>query len=162
MLLSTSTWASCSHGSPYCHEDLHWRAAKNSVVGCCLGSGRKVILAFSSVNFQKYPKTALRKPFFMNLESQDPQAARYSCREVSLWRGKAGPMIVPTFLMATEMSWRRSPELQTATRTPERDVSKRLIWRFTKIRGTLLGVLVIRTIVFWGLYWGPLFWETTI
>ena len=28
---------------------------------------------------------------------------------------------------------------------------------FPKIRGTLLGVLIIRIIVFWGLYWGPLF-----
>ena len=27
---------------------------------------------------------------------------------------------------------------------------------FPKIRGTLLGVPIIRTIVFWGLYWGPL------
>ena len=30
------------------------------------------------------------------------------------------------------------------------------IWGFPKIRGTLLGVPIIRTIVFWGLYWGPL------
>ena len=29
-----------------------------------------------------------------------------------------------------------------------------IIWDFPKIRGTLLGVPVIRTIVFWGLYWG--------
>ena len=27
-------------------------------------------------------------------------------------------------------------------------------WGFGKIRGTLLGVPIIRTIVFWGLYWG--------
>ena len=34
---------------------------------------------------------------------------------------------------------------------------------FPKIRGTFLGVPIIRTIVFWGLYWGSLiFWETTI
>ena len=26
---------------------------------------------------------------------------------------------------------------------------------FPKIRGTILGVPIIRTIVFWGLYWGP-------
>ena len=26
---------------------------------------------------------------------------------------------------------------------------------FPKIRGTVLGVPIIRTIVFWGLYWGP-------
>ena len=30
------------------------------------------------------------------------------------------------------------------------------IWGFPKIRGTLLGVPIRRTIVFWGLYWGPL------
>ena len=29
------------------------------------------------------------------------------------------------------------------------------IWGFAKIRGTILGVPVIRIIVFWGLYWGP-------
>ena len=28
------------------------------------------------------------------------------------------------------------------------------IWRFPKIRGTILGVPIIMTIVFWGLYWG--------
>ena len=31
-----------------------------------------------------------------------------------------------------------------------------LIWGFPKIRGTLMGVPIIGTIVFWGLYWGPL------
>ena len=30
------------------------------------------------------------------------------------------------------------------------------IWGLPKIRGTILGVPIIRTIVFWGLYWGPL------
>ena len=30
------------------------------------------------------------------------------------------------------------------------------IWKFTKIRGTFLGVPIVRTIVYWGLYWGPL------
>ena len=29
-------------------------------------------------------------------------------------------------------------------------------WGFPKIRGTFLGVPIIRSIVFWGLYWGPL------
>ena len=33
---------------------------------------------------------------------------------------------------------------------------------FPKIRGTFLGVHIIRAIVYLGLYWGPLFWETTI
>ena len=31
----------------------------------------------------------------------------------------------------------------------------RVIWEFHKIRGTFLGVPIIRIIVFWGLYWGP-------
>ena len=30
------------------------------------------------------------------------------------------------------------------------------IWGFPKITGTLLGVPIIRTIIFWGLYWGSL------
>ena len=30
------------------------------------------------------------------------------------------------------------------------------IWGFPKIRGTILGVPITRTIVFWGLHWGPL------
>ena len=30
-----------------------------------------------------------------------------------------------------------------------------LIWGFPTIRGTLLEAPIIRTIVFWGLYWGP-------
>ena len=30
------------------------------------------------------------------------------------------------------------------------------IWGFPKIRGTLLGVTIIRLVVFWGLFWGPL------
>ena len=33
---------------------------------------------------------------------------------------------------------------------------QRNIWGFPKIRGILLGVPIIRTIVFWGLYWGSL------
>ena len=31
-----------------------------------------------------------------------------------------------------------------------------IMWGFPKIRGTISGVPIIRTIVFWGLYWGPL------
>ena len=42
-------------------------------------------------------------------------------------------------------------------RTEGRDpYSNPYIWGFPKIRGTLLGVPIIRTIVVWGLYWGPL------
>ena len=33
---------------------------------------------------------------------------------------------------------------------------KGYIWECLKIEGTFLGVPIIRTIVFWGLYWGPL------
>ena len=29
------------------------------------------------------------------------------------------------------------------------------MWGFLKIRGTLLGVPIIRTIIYWGLYWVP-------
>ena len=36
------------------------------------------------------------------------------------------------------------------------------MWGFPKIRGTLLGVPIIRTIAHWDLYWVPLFWETTM
>ena len=41
-------------------------------------------------------------------------------------------------------------------RTKSLDVSEMFIGGFPKIRGTILGVPIIRTIVFWGLYWGPL------
>ena len=34
-------------------------------------------------------------------------------------------------------------------------VTNNEIWGFLKIRGTIVGVLIIRTIVYWGLYWGP-------
>ena len=33
---------------------------------------------------------------------------------------------------------------------------------FPKIRSSIMGVPIIRIIVFGGLYWGPLFWETPI
>ena len=42
-----------------------------------------------------------------------------------------------------------------------RDVAGHTKWGFPKIRGTFLGVPIIRTIIYWGLYWGTLFWETT-
>ena len=34
--------------------------------------------------------------------------------------------------------------------------SCRPIWGFPKIKGTFLGVPIVRTIVYWGLYWGTL------
>ena len=30
-----------------------------------------------------------------------------------------------------------------------------IIWEFPKIWGTLLGVPILRILVYWGLYWGP-------
>ena len=33
------------------------------------------------------------------------------------------------------------------------------MWEFPKIRGTFLGVPIIRNIVYWGLHWGPLFYK---
>ena len=33
---------------------------------------------------------------------------------------------------------------------------------FPRTRGTILGVFIIRLLVFGGLYWGALFWEATI
>ena len=41
-------------------------------------------------------------------------------------------------------------------------MSKHHISGFPKIRGTFLRIPIIRIIVFGGLYWGPLFRETTI
>ena len=35
-------------------------------------------------------------------------------------------------------------------------IARLVIWGFPKIRGTILGVPIMRIIVFWGLYWGPL------
>ena len=37
----------------------------------------------------------------------------------------------------------------------EKEIGGGVIWVFPKIRGTFLGVPIIRTIAFWGLYWGP-------
>ena len=37
---------------------------------------------------------------------------------------------------------------------PSRIISKS-VWEFPKIRGTILGVPILRIILFWGLYWGP-------
>ena len=35
------------------------------------------------------------------------------------------------------------------------NLPKCVIWGFPKIRGTFLGVPIIRIIVYWGVYWGP-------
>ena len=55
-----------------------------------------------------------------------------------------------------------NPQVERGTRINERTervAAKdfvRITWGFPKIRGTFLGVPIIRTIVYWGLYWGPL------
>ena len=55
----------------------------------------------------------------------------------------------------------QAPEKKNGQR-PGREMSQGdfqislVTWRFPKSRGTFLGVPIIRTIVFWGLYWGPL------
>ena len=33
------------------------------------------------------------------------------------------------------------------------------IWQFAKLKGPLLGVLRIRIVVYWGLFWSPCFWK---
>ena len=42
------------------------------------------------------------------------------------------------------------------TQNKTNDFETGTIWGFPKIRGTFVGVPIIRIIVFWGLYWGPL------
>ena len=51
----------------------------------------------------------------------------------------------------------RLPIKEPPETAPERCRRVRLacIWGFPKIRGTCLGVPIIRIIVYWGLYWGP-------
>ena len=44
--------------------------------------------------------------------------------------------------------------LDRASKLVKKDLG--YLWGFPKIRGTFLGVPIIRTIVFRGLYWGPL------
>ena len=48
-----------------------------------------------------------------------------------------------------------------AVRIPQHTVVVE-IWEFPKTRATILGVPIRRTIIFWGLYLGPLFSENTI
>ena len=48
-------------------------------------------------------------------------------------------------------------------RRKERIVMHNFIWGLPKVRGTFLGIHIIRAIVFGGVYIGvPLFWDTTI
>ena len=41
------------------------------------------------------------------------------------------------------------------------EVPHTMKWGFPKVRGTILGVPIIKLRIFWGPYWGPLFRETT-
>ena len=36
-----------------------------------------------------------------------------------------------------------------------KDSSVQDIWGLSQIRGTFLGVPIVRSIIFWGLHWGP-------
>ena len=45
---------------------------------------------------------------------------------------------------------------QAASHQASTFLSSFQIWGFPKIGGTFLGVPIIRIIIFWGLYWGPL------
>ena len=49
----------------------------------------------------------------------------------------------------------RAKSAEGATLDSDRPCGGFPLWGFPKIRGTILGVPRIRTIVFWGLYWGP-------
>ena len=48
------------------------------------------------------------------------------------------------------------PPAQDAQTSPAPHSLGSGVWGFPKIRGTFLGVCIIRIIAFWGLYWGPL------
>ena len=54
------------------------------------------------------------------------------------------PCFVSTHVLVKLMASSGLPQIRT------------LIWVFPKIRGTILGVPIIRIIVYWGLYWGSL------
>ena len=59
-------------------------------------------------------------------------------------------MQIPSTTSAVLRTIRRGPPALAQAPQP------REIRRFPKIRSTFLGVPIRRTIVFWGLYWGPL------
>ena len=63
--------------------------------------------------------------------------------------------------MEVQANYRLSSTPATATldRSAFSQLLSRLLWGFPKIRGTILGVPIRRTIVFWGLYWGPPYFE---
>ena len=50
-------------------------------------------------------------------------------------------------------SW--SCEIRNLSSSSLAQPKKGNIWGFPKIRGTFLGVPIIRTVVYLGLYWGP-------
>ena len=60
--------------------------------------------------------------------------------------------------MVKKELWAKRPALPDIL--PHAASQKSLDERFPKIRDTVLDVPIIRTIVFWGLYWGSLyFWK---
>ena len=60
-----------------------------------------------------------------------------------------GEMSVLRRLLQEAYSMTAAELRQSVDRTEDAPVKK---WEFPKIRGTILGVPIIRTIVFWGLY----------
>ena len=54
-------------------------------------------------------------------------------------------------------TWRAPPIYVSQNPPPPKMLHRPYyIWEFLKIMGTLLGIPIIRTIVYWGLYWVPL------
>ena len=66
----------------------------------------------------------------------------------------------PLQLLAISISESFSPPFQRArgkeTALHATETGPDFIWGFPKIRDTILGIPIMRTIVFWGLYWGSL------
>ena len=53
-------------------------------------------------------------------------------------------------------AFRREFRSRVYSRVERLGITSGLIWEFPKIRGTFLGVPILRIIVYWGLYWGTL------
>ena len=69
----------------------------------------------------------------------------------ALWY-KLGSYRDITTIMENHMGWEREWTTKWRVGLPFRFA----VWGFSKIKGTIVGVPIIRTIVFWGLYWSPL------
>ena len=82
---------------------------------------------------------------------------RYTNIYAHTYTGYAGRCEVKYGPCASKYRVRSSyPEPLSKPPEPEALQGARFIWGFPKIRGIILGVPIIRTIVFWGLYWGSL------